>query len=754
MEKKDTCFIKPKAAWKKLNAAQPLGITVYLYGVTGYGKTTLVRHYLEDYRYTWYTCSNGKLREQERKLRKNKKQLEIIDEFGNTLNAVVIDDLQFLKNPEDRERILSIVKDENNWTILISRSPVLPWLKTVYMNQGMKLIAEEDLSWDEKDIGAFYQKSAGIELTEQQRQEVHDRSKGNPLSIRANCKTCEEHGRYAADYLEQSRHDFEDYIIEQIMQDWDMPLIEFLMKMSFLESFDASMAEMVTGNTNAYHLLQQALTIGNFMVQEGEERYRFRPILRTALQKRARNTYDGEEIRDIYYNTGLFYEMQDDIPNALQMYEISGNRSRIREILIRNARRNPGNGHYFELRKYYLSLTKEQIEHDVVLMAGMSMLHSLLLEPEESDVWYDRLMKYAENTGGAERKEAKSRIAYLDIALPHRGIGGVREMIQSAPALLLDHGISFPEFSVTSNLPSVMNGGKDFCEWSKKDKELAATLGKIVPLVLGRYGKGLADIAVGESQYEKGGDDYEIISLLNKGTMRAEAGGTIEIIYAACGVSVRLNLLHGNEDAAWQILDDFKGKAQKESAKEILKNLEAQKCRIALLKGNREQIEEWMAASPREDEEFYILERYRYLTKVRCYIFLNEDYRALALLERLRYYAELYERTYMQMEIKLLLAILWHRNGKEEWRESFLQAVKAAEGYGFYRIISEEGQAARELLEDKAMKKLLQEECDRKYLARRTEETHGMASLWQRSCRWTEETPPTILRIRQTITAF
>lgn len=326
MEKKDTCFIRPKAAWKKLNAAQPLGITVYLYGVTGYGKTTLVRHYLEDYRYTWYTCSNGNLCEQERKLRKNKKQLEMIDEFGNALNAVVIDDLQFLKNQEDRERILSIVEDESNWTILISRSPVLPWLKAVYMNQGMKLIAEEDLSWDEKDIGTFYQKSAGIELTGQQRQEVFRCSRGNLLSIRANCRTCEEHGSYATAYLEQSRHDFEDYIIEQIMQDWDMPLIEFLMKMSFLDSFDASMAEMVTGNTNAYHLLQQTLTIGNFMVQEGEERYRFRPILRTALQKRAKNTYDAEEIRDIYYNTGLFYEMQDDIPNALQMYEISGKR--------------------------------------------------------------------------------------------------------------------------------------------------------------------------------------------------------------------------------------------------------------------------------------------------------------------------------------------------------------------------------------------------------------------------------------------
>ena len=245
--------------------------------------------------------------------------------------------------------------------------------------------------------------------------------------------------------------------------------------------------------------------------------------------------------------------------------------------------------------------------------------------------------------------------------------------------------------------------------------------------VLGKYGKGLVEIAVAESQYEKGGDDYEIISLLNQGTMKAEAGGALEIVYAARGIQARLNLHHGNESVATGILDSFRRKAESEGAKEIIKNLETQKCRIALLIGKNEEIEAWIETAPEEDLDFFILDRYRYLTKIRCYLYRGEYYRALALLERIIYYAELYERNYIQIESKLLLSIVEYRMQKSEWRETFLQAVKAAQTYRFCRVISEEGQAVWELFQDKEMQKILHETCEDKYLEHLIEETHGMA---------------------------
>lgn len=58
-------------------------------------------------------------------------------------------------------------------------------------------------------------------------------------------------------------------------------------------------------------------------------------------------------------------------------------------------------------------------------MQGMSLLSSLSLDYETSDKWYQKLANFAavRKTDDLAAKEARSRLAYLDIALPQRGNG-------------------------------------------------------------------------------------------------------------------------------------------------------------------------------------------------------------------------------------------------------------------------------------------------------------------------------------------
>ena len=167
-------------------------------------------------------------------------------------------------------------------------------------------------------------------------------------------------------------------------------------------------------------------------------------------------------------------------------------------------------------------MEEKELEDSPVLMAGMSMLYSLLMQEKESEYWYGKLEKFAADAKGGQRREAVSRLAYLDIALPHRGSADMIEIMKKIPALIFDKGMGLPEFSVTSNCPSTMNGGKDFCHWSGEDRKLAATIGKLVERVLGRYGKGLVKAALGESLYEKGADAYEVLTLLARARLEAE----------------------------------------------------------------------------------------------------------------------------------------------------------------------------------------------------------------------------------------
>ena len=100
----------------------------------------------------------------------------------------------------------------------------------------------------------------------------------------------------------------------------------------------------------------------------------------------------------------------------------------------------------------------------------------------------------------------------------------------------------------------------------------------------------------------------------------------------------------------------FTAAVQEQNANQLLPNIQALQCRLALYSGDAAGVANWLNKAPNEDKEFCVLERYRYLTKVRCYIARGEHLRALALLEKLHYYAEICKRPYVNMECGLLTA--------------------------------------------------------------------------------------------------
>ena len=90
--------------------------------------------------------------------------------------------------------------------------------------------------------------------------------------------------------------------------------------------------------------------------------------------------------------------------------------------------------------------------------------------------------------------------------LPQRHVDELTEIIPAVFRLMTNKEVVLPPFSVTSNLPSIMNGEKDFSEWSRRDDFLYKTLRLPVEAVLGKDGVGLADCAIAESKFEKGED--------------------------------------------------------------------------------------------------------------------------------------------------------------------------------------------------------------------------------------------------------
>lgn len=671
-------YIMPRNAYRKLRAAKSLVQTLYIYGATGFGKTAFVQKTLEKRRHLYLSCGNRRWDERD------------VPERG----TVVLDDLHLLDEPR-RELVKRLAADPEIWLILINRSPVPSWLMPEYVNIGFIVISEKDMRLGKKEIQGYLD-SLGLSYTKEGLQYLADTAEGNGYIVRHAALRMAE-GLSPGPKMYQEIHDaFARYLEEYIMVQWDSELLEFLMEVSVVEEFTLPLAELITANRLASVMVQKAMETGNFLF-ENDGMYRLRPVLLHALRKKAQQSLGEGQIKNCRKSAGVWYEMDGQISQALEMYEQSGSQGQIRELLIRNARVNPGAGHYYELRRYYLGMDEEEAAKSPVLMAGLSMLHSMLMDPKKSEYWYEKLSEFAKTAQGGAKREAKSRLCYLDIGLPHRGSRDVLKIMLRAPAMLLDQGISLPEFSVTSNIPSTMNGGKDFCKWSRSDRALARTVGPLVERVLGSYGKGLTKIALGESLYEKGADAFEVLTLLSRGQVETECGGRLEIAFSAVGQRVRLMVLQGDLRNAGAILSSFQAAVEEQRTMQLIPNIQAMRCRIALYAGDIETVNQWLSTAPDEDKEFITMERYRYFTKARCYLTLGENLKALALLEKLSEYAKLVHRTYVGIEAGLLVAIVRRRLGTE-WEPQLKVALDEAESYQFVRVITELGPAILPLL--------------------------------------------------------
>lgn len=681
MENKEL-YIRPPSAYKKLKTAFQTLQPVYVYGVTGYGKTELVRQFLNCKKYRYISCAKGRFSE---------------SVMGDE-KIIVIDDISFLTDEKEKRQVLNLSRRRDIWLIMIGRSRVPNWLMQVYVKRSILLINEENLALGEKEIEEYIIK-CGRRIDRATLTRLHKRIKGHPVAMKLYVQKFDTDIIYDENAEEEIEKDFFAYLEQTVLQQWDRELTEFIMKISIVDSFTEPLAEMVLSRSDIASLIERAESVGNFLRSENGV-YRLRGVMKKDMRKLLRLECSREQVNELYYNAGLYYEIAGKYAEALEMYEKCGNNNRISALLMKNADKNPSGGNYYEMRKYYLSLPDEYICSEPKLMAGMSMLYSLMMRPEESEEWYNRLADFERVKNGRQKKDAKLRLIYLDIGLPHRGIRNIAGIFKGLSSLLLSNSISLPEFSVTSNLPSVMNGGKDFCEWSPHDKELALSIGKVVEKALGKYGAGLVNISLGESLFEKGGDSFEIMNLINRGKMQAEAKGKTEMCFAAIAVEAKLNIVHGEIANAEESLLDFRERIIKEKAERLLPNFEAFMCRVALYKGDMAAVEKWLLSAPKEDTEFYIMERLRYMTKARVYIAKGKLSKAISLLQKMLCYGEQYERHYIVMEAKILLAVCLRRMGDKRWKEYFDEAFSQAEKYHFVRLFSLEGAAVWELLKN------------------------------------------------------
>lgn len=674
-----------KEAIRKLRFAKELSISAYVFGATGFGKTSSVEQVFDRKSAQWISAD---------------KPEDIVMEDLQGCDPslyIVIDDLHCLDSECIRQEIVRMISVQGVHMVLIGRTAPPAWLSQMILLSRMLVVTEEDLRVTADELFAMCEavnRKASPELI----QLMLAQSEGNAMVLDLFIHRI---GKNFKNYHELQRDIgqlFMAYLNEEVISHWSRDIQDFLMQVCVVDTFSLELAEYITGNDRCSMLLSRAVTVGNILACT-DEIWRIRPVLLETLRERALKAYGRRRYNQLLYNAARYYETSGNVLQALTIYEQCGEQDCIRTLLIHEARNHPGIGSHWELLRYYQALPEQEIAQEPVLMAAVSVLYSILMNTEQSENWYGRLKEYVAQAKGDDRAEALSELTYLDVVLPHRATKDMISILKAIPTLLKNSGSVFRAVSLTNNQPSIMNGGKDFCEWSKADVLLANTIGPLVERVLGRSGIGLVQTALGESAYEKGLDSYRVLIHLSKAMNQSENNGMIEMIWADIGLQARLALCTGDVDYAYSLVTDMLRRKECENRSRLADSVKAFQCWLSLYRNETRTLLAWLESAPNETVEFCTLNRYLYMVKIYCYIALHKHAPAIALIQRMLDYADYADRTYIRMDCSLLRAVILCRSG-EKWKEDFQKTLRQVADYDFVRIISEKGAAILPLLSD------------------------------------------------------
>ena len=616
-------------------------------------------------------------------------------------DILLIDDLQLMQEEAGQQALCELIRSSpERHFVLLSRG-VPPGCLTAFQYTGLMTVLEaDDLLFDEGDVRRLFQLS-GVNVTDSEINGILKESVGYPLGVAITARCMSPDKPWTPELVARVFHEVFLYFETAIYRRFDLPVRRFLLELAPFESFDLEMARMVSGDPRAGERLDWLLRYTTMLRYDDCQRFHFWSGFRAFLLWEMEREYTEEKRKALFSRGGLYYELKEDYAHALECYTSGGDHSKVSELLVRNAELHPGMGHYAEMEKYYRSLPEAEILASPSLMQGMSMLCALVMDYEGSERWYGELQKFVEHCGrqDAAGKQVRGRLAWLDISLPQRGVKGLTETIPAVFRLLTNKEVALPSFSVTSALPSIMNGGKDFSEWSKKDDLLYKTLRLPVEAVLGRDGVCLADCAIAESKFEKGADvTGRMLSLLPQ-LNEVRNQGTPDMEFAVSGLLARSQMANGKPADARRTIEVLRECFAERGLTRFLPNMDAMLCRIDMHTDDLDAADAWYREkAPREPTHLNVMRRYQYLTQAMVEIMQNRPDAALLTLSPMEPYIQNCARIIDGIHLNVLTAIALRRKKDERWRERLTAALDAAAEYRFIRTVSVYGTAVLSLL--------------------------------------------------------
>ncbi len=418
-------YYKVKGITSKLRELSRVGGILYITGSLGMGKTAAVQSWMKNRSCLFLDGKDGSL--------SKLPPIEAIDQ-----EYVVVDDLAPVNDVRSEEYVLELVekaaKDELK-LILISRGDVPAWLVSSYVRHDVKRADNMDLYLTDEDIVELFADYEHVITADSDdfNNLVEDRCR-NTLLLILIARTMRREEVYGRGSLEAARRMLFIYMDQNFYDYMDDRMQRALLMLCGFATFHVKKAALITAASHIREEIELMFTVGDFVTKVDEERYRFDHFYDAYLQWKQQITYTKHQINDIQERAALYYEMHDQLLEALECYRKAENMDMLTALLCRIVTENPGLEQYIDVLKYYEAIPTETISKIPALMYGMSLIHSLWMNPVQAESWYNRLKDFAQNArrGTAEQREAIGWKMMLDIILPHRSLNHFAETVEKA----------------------------------------------------------------------------------------------------------------------------------------------------------------------------------------------------------------------------------------------------------------------------------------------------------------------------------
>lgn len=614
-----------------------------------------------------------------------------------------VDDLQMMQEEKDLQALCSLIRENPDRRFILASRGLPPGCLMAFQYTGLMSVLHADvLLFDREDIRKLFQEWE-VPVTDSELSGVTKESIGHPLGVVITIRHMAEGQTFGPELVAGAFREVFRYFETAIYKRFDLNIRRFLLELAPFEQFDLDMARIVSGDPRVGEMLDWLQRNTTMLRYDETQRFHFWPQFRAFLMWEMDREYPEEKKKTLYSRGGMYYELKEDFVHAMDCYIRGGDHSKVSELLIRSAELHPGMGHYYEMEKYYHSLPEKEILASPALMQAMSMLCAMEMDYEKSEQWYEALKQFAEQCDrmDAGGRQARSRLAWLDISLPQREVSGLTDTIPAVFRLLRGKEITLPPFSVTSTLPSIMNGGKDFSDWSKKDDMLYQVLRIPVEAVLGKDGVGLADCAIAESKFEKGEDiTHRMLSLVQRAG-EIQRNGTPDIEFAVTGLLIRSQMASGRSDDAVRTMEQLRTRFAENGLDRFLPNMDAMRCRMDLYVGDLDRADDWYREkAPRDLMKLNVMKRYQYFTQAMVELAAGKNQDVLLTLSSLELYCRTCRRHLDSIHLLIIRAIACWREKDKTWKTYLDEALDIAEEYQFIRPVSGYGAAVLPLLEE------------------------------------------------------